>query len=188
MSAACCYGDVFCRTRQREAGCVVASAFIVQLLAIACMFVPMDRSEIVNLWKFRKIAKGIGNQSKWPQYGQGASPAGMEGSMATSFPQTGQRFGRPPEVRDEGSMLELYIRDRTDARLTDLVQVRACSTHPTAVSAFPNLTIFRGSISDFLGKVATHRCTLSLHFSVLGLEPVVGNLYPVISSAGVAQW
>jgi len=97
------------------------SAFVVQPLAIACTFVQMDRSEIVNLWRFRKTAKGIGNQSKWPQYGQGASPAGVEGSIAISFPQTGQRFGRPSGVLDEGSMLESYLRNWPAATLVALV-------------------------------------------------------------------
>jgi hypothetical protein len=41
------------------------------------------------------------NQSKLPQYGQAASPAGSDGVMFTSLPQTGHRFGEPSGVLDE---------------------------------------------------------------------------------------
>lgn len=36
-----------------------------------------------------------------PQLGQGASPAGSDGSMQTAWPQIGHAFGRPSGVRDE---------------------------------------------------------------------------------------
>ena len=56
-----------------------------------------------KLRNFLERAKGE-NQSRWPQCGQGASPGGRDGSICNSFPQTGQRFGSPSGVRDDGSI------------------------------------------------------------------------------------
>src|ERR1051325_9255581 len=41
------------------------------------------------------------NQSRLPQCGHRASPGGMDGSMRTAFPQTGQLLGAPSGVRED---------------------------------------------------------------------------------------
>ncbi|QEG30147.1 hypothetical protein GobsT_49480 [Gemmata obscuriglobus] len=43
----------------------------------------------------------VGNQSKWPHDGHGASSAGFEGSTLQRWPHTTQRFESPSGVRDE---------------------------------------------------------------------------------------
>jgi hypothetical protein len=43
----------------------------------------------------------LGNQTSDPQWGQGASPGGMDGSSTNSLPQTGHRLVSPSGVRDE---------------------------------------------------------------------------------------
>ena len=42
------------------------------------------------------------NQSSDPQYGHGASPAGLDGSIRTRSPHTGHVFSSPSGVLDEG--------------------------------------------------------------------------------------
>ena len=45
------------------------------------------------------------NHNKWPQCGQGASPAGNDTSTQTSCPQSGQQFRSPSGVLDDGIMI-----------------------------------------------------------------------------------
>jgi hypothetical protein len=64
---------------------------------------PAERHSLNNLGTVLPMpffeVPGV-NQIKVPQWGQGASPGGKEGSTRISEPQSGQRLGRPSGVRD----------------------------------------------------------------------------------------
>lgn len=52
-----------------------------------------------RLWKDASMSAE--SQSRWPQFGHGASPAGSENSKFASAPHNTQRIGCPSGVRDE---------------------------------------------------------------------------------------
>jgi hypothetical protein len=80
---------------------------------IARSFVRIEVSEMAT-----RTNPGIdsppppGNQSKHPQCGHGASPVGCDGSITTSWPQMGHRFGWPSGVRVDGFTTVFYSRSR----------------------------------------------------------------------------